>query len=180
MPSSNQPEKTQTTASEEKNQQPKSSLRIAILVIALLVAAVAYYFYDRYSTIHPSTQDAYLNANVIQLAAQVEGPVAAVHVENNQFVQAGAVLFEIDPAMYSFAVKSARAQLDSAVQATDASGAGVAAAAATVRQRQTALEKTQTDLTRIRKLSATGAVAKAQLEDAVAAASEAGAAFDTA
>lgn len=58
-----------------------------------------------------STDDAYINANIVQIAPQVSGQVVQLHVQNNQFVKAGALLFEIDPEPYKIALEKARAQL---------------------------------------------------------------------
>ncbi len=155
-------------------------IRIVLMVILAIAAVVAYYFYYEYTSTHPSTDDAYVNTDIARIAPQVSGPVLQVHVDDHQFVNAGAVLFEIDPTLYKVAVEAARAQFDSAVQATDAGSASVRAAGAAVRQRQAALDNAQNELTRLRELAATGAVSRNDLDNAFAAAAEAQAAFEAA
>src|SRR5262245_47073936 len=45
---------------------------------------------------HPRTDDATVLANYIGIAPQVEGPLARLPIEDNQFVRKGELLFEID------------------------------------------------------------------------------------
>ena len=58
-----------------------------------------------------STDDAQVDAHVTQIAARVGGTVQRVLVADNQQVEAGAVLVEIDPRDYQVAVDKARAEL---------------------------------------------------------------------
>lgn len=69
------------------------------------------YFLWQYCQAHITTENAYVNANVIQVAAQVSGPVIALNVENNQSVKKGTVLFEIDPKLFSTVREEAEAQV---------------------------------------------------------------------
>src|SRR5262245_10041437 len=58
-----------------------------------------------------STDDAQVDAHVIPMSSRVGGTVLKVLVEDNQVVEAGAVLVEIDPRDYQVAVDKARAEL---------------------------------------------------------------------
>ena len=104
----------------------------AVVVLAILIAGI--YFW-RQSQLYVSTDNAYVNANRIEMAAQVSGPVTAIHVQDQQAVQRGEVLFEIDPQPYQLAVDAAEAQLELAYQASSQDRAAVAAARALVTQR---------------------------------------------
>src|SRR4029079_10963314 len=68
-----------------------------------------------------STDDAQVDAHVIPMASRVGGTVLKVPVEDNQLVEAGTVLVEIDPRDYQVAVDKARAEL------ADAEAAAIAA-----------------------------------------------------
>jgi hypothetical protein len=50
-----------------------------------------------------TTENAYINANVVSVAAQVSGRVVAVHIKDNQQVKKGEALFDIDPEPFSTA-----------------------------------------------------------------------------
>lgn len=63
--------------------------------------------YHRYNV---STDDAYINANTVHMAARISGQVARVNVTNNQYVQKGQLLFQLDAQPYIVALEKARAQ----------------------------------------------------------------------
>lgn len=74
---------------------------------ALLAVLVLYYaFANRYT---PFTSDSYVQAYVVQVAPQVAGQVIAVHVKENQRVEKGDLLFEIDPRPFAHKVRQLEA-----------------------------------------------------------------------
>jgi membrane fusion protein (multidrug efflux system) len=93
--------------------------RIIVGVVVLLaVGAGAWWLLSRG---HESTDDAQVDAHVTQIASRVGGTILRVAVEDNQVVDAGTVLVEIDPRDYQIAVDKAKAEL------ADAEAAAVAA-----------------------------------------------------
>lgn len=64
-----------------------------------------------YSHYYVSTDDAYINANVVQISPRVTGKVVKLYVANNQYVKKGELLFAIDPEPYKLAVDAAHAEL---------------------------------------------------------------------
>ena len=64
--------------------------------------------HGRTSVVH---DDAQIDGHITQVAARVGGTVAKVNVVENQYVQAGTVLVELDPRDYQVAVERARAEL---------------------------------------------------------------------
>jgi multidrug resistance efflux pump len=91
------------------------SARAWVLFVLLVIAAlVAYYVLsDRHT---PFTTDAYVQAYVIQVAARVEGQVVRVHVQENQAVNKGELLFEIDPRPFAYRVALLEAKRVEVVQ----------------------------------------------------------------
>jgi len=127
-------------APARRGRRPRKSLKWIIAGLVLLVAA---FFGVRYwveESRFVSTDDAYVNANQVQVTAQVSGAVVAVHVRDQQAVKAGDPLFEIDPVPYRIALDRARAQLELARQSMSQEGAGVASAEAVVAQRRAEAE----------------------------------------
>jgi multidrug efflux system membrane fusion protein len=61
---------------------------------------------------HPRTDDAEVFANLIGIAPQVEGPIVELHVQDNQFVKKGDLLYVIDPRPYQYALENALAAKD--------------------------------------------------------------------
>ena len=104
-----------------------------IVVVAGLIAGI---FYWHHSRLYLSTDNAYVNANTVDMAAQVSGVVTALHVRNNQLVKSGDPLFEIDPRPFQAALDKAQAQLELARQGNVGQGAAVAQAEAQLAQRQ--------------------------------------------
>jgi membrane fusion protein (multidrug efflux system) len=91
--------------------------RVRLLVGVVLVVVLAAGVWAWTAAGRESTDDAQVDARVTQIAARVPGTVARVAVNDNQLVEAGTVLVELDPRDYQVAVDKARAELADA-QAT--------------------------------------------------------------
>ena len=98
-----------------------SSGRFRALIGAVLVLCTAAGGWWWTSRDKESTDDAQVDAHMTQIASRVGGTVLAVPVSDNQMVEAGTVLVEIDPRDYQIAVDKARAEL------ADAEAAAIAA-----------------------------------------------------
>ncbi len=90
---------------------PARKFIVAGVVLVLILAAV--FFYWR-STFTEDTDDAQVDGNLYQISSRIAGQVIKVNVEENQTVQAGEVLAEIDPTDYQVALDQAEANLASA------------------------------------------------------------------
>ena len=119
-------------------------------VAVLIGLSLLWYFVaDRYT---PYTQQARVQAYVVPVAAEVAGRVTRVHVQNNQDVKAGDLLFELDPEQYKIAVTRTRADLESMRRQVGASTAGIDAAQAALRAAQANELKTRQDRDRLERL----------------------------
>jgi membrane fusion protein (multidrug efflux system) len=85
-----------------------------MIVGIVLVVLVGGYFLWRYLGTYESTDDAQVDAHLYPVSARIAGYVVKVNVDDNQYVQKGAVLVEIDPKDYEVAVDEAKANLASA------------------------------------------------------------------
>ncbi|HKE93031.1 MAG TPA: HlyD family secretion protein [Povalibacter sp.] len=138
--------------------QARARISLAKLIkwmigLALVVGAVLIgLHYWRHSQMFVSTDNAYVNANLIEMAAQVSGPIVAIHVRDQQTVKAGDPLFEIDARPYELALEAASAQLEIARQSAERETAGVAAARALVTQRTAELRNAQSNQRRVQDL----------------------------
>ena len=87
--------------------QPRVRLIIgAVLLLVIGAAAWVWMTANR-----ESTDDAQVDARVTQISSRVGGTVTKVAVNDNELVEAGAVLIELDPRDYQVAVDKARAEL---------------------------------------------------------------------
>jgi len=106
----------------------KGTRRGAIVVLVLIVASLAWYFVSDRLT--PYTSQARVQAFVVPVAAVVSGTVLKVHVKNNDEVQPGQPLFDIDPTLYRIALQRSRSDYESVRLSVNASTASVQAAKA--------------------------------------------------
>jgi len=95
------------------------------IVIVVLVLLVAGFFVYRYVTSYESTDDAQVDGHVNSISARISGHVIKLNVEDNQYVKAGTVLVEIDPADYQVAFDHAKADFEDAQAAAVAAGVNV-------------------------------------------------------
>ncbi|WP_210093429.1 HlyD family secretion protein [Ruegeria sp. HKCCSP346] len=139
-------------------------LKIAAVALILAAIAVGLVLFWRHEERYPSTQDAYLGANIIYVAAQVTGQVADVHVIENQPVKNGDLLFTIDDTQFKASVDAAKANLDSAIQQAKSYSTQIAAAEASVDSAQSAYNTALKSFERAKALFASGDVAQASLD----------------
>ena len=148
--------------------------RIGALVIGvLIVASLALYFIGDRLT--PSTSQARVQAFVVPVAAEVAGKVLVVHIRNNDEVQPGQPLFDIDPQPYRIALASARAGLETVRSSVKGSVAGVEAARASLAVSEASRDMAERDAGRLEKLhdEDPGAISVRRLEMAQASRDEA-------
>jgi len=88
--------------------------RNIVILIVVLVVLVGGFFLWRYFSSYESTDDAQADLHLYPVSARISGYVVKVNVEDNQWVQQGTVLVEIDPKDYEVAVAQAKANLASA------------------------------------------------------------------
>src|SRR5437660_9862892 len=126
-------ERPQVSGPEAYSAPPESPSRPWLKPLILAVVALLLVFgiifgvrYWHYASTHTATDDATIAANITQVAPQVVGTVKRVHVSDNQVVNAGDLLVELDDATYRQNVAQAQANLDAAI--AQASGAGYSVA----------------------------------------------------
>lgn len=100
-------------------------VRPVLLLIALLIAGVGGYHWWQYSRVHVSTENAYVQGHIVQIASRVPGTVTGVLVEDNQQVAKGDVLVELDQGDYEVAVKQEEARVQIAEARLGAAKLGV-------------------------------------------------------
>ncbi|MDB6020069.1 MAG: Efflux transporter, family, subunit [Pedosphaera sp.] len=87
-----------------------------IFTTAGLIALLCFYGlrYLAHSRTHVSTDDAFIEADVVAMAPKVSGQVQTVHINDNQFIRTGELLVEIDPRDYQARVNERQAALQAA------------------------------------------------------------------
>jgi membrane fusion protein (multidrug efflux system) len=95
-------------ASNENGQGRRNTLLFAsVLGILILVGVIGFWLYSR---TYESTDDAQVDGHVNGITARIDGVIKAVYVEENQSIQAGQLVAEMDPRDYQVALEQAQAQ----------------------------------------------------------------------
>jgi membrane fusion protein, multidrug efflux system len=135
-----------------------------ILGIAFVALAAWAIYYFAYGRTHVGTDDAYVDGNLVRLTPQVAGTVIAIHTDETQFVQRGAVLVELDPRDTQVALAQAKATLAQTVRDVAQLFAEEQHDQAVVRSQQVQLAQANEDLQRDRPLIAVHGVALETLQ----------------
>lgn len=98
---------------DEKDLEKKSGRKFVIIAVVILLVIGAGIFYWR-STFTEDTDDAQVDGDLYQVSSRVTGQVIKVYIDDNQTVQAGQAIAEIDPKDYQVALEQAQANLASA------------------------------------------------------------------
>jgi multidrug resistance efflux pump len=140
-----------------------SRVGAGVLVALILTSLVLYFVGDRLT---PYTSQARLQAFVVPVAAEVSGQVLQVHIHDNDFVEKGAPLFDVDPEQYRIALQRARSDYASVGQSVNASVAGVDSARASLNAAKAGREMAEKDASRQERLHAEdpGAISVRRLE----------------
>ena len=134
-------------APADGKKKPDPVRRVSHIVLLLVILLFTWYvFADRLA---PWTDQARLQTYVIPIVSQVSGRVIEVHVDQDQGVKPGDVLFKIDPADYELAVENAETALELAGQEIGAGTATVTSAQAGVVVAETQLDYVKAQSARV-------------------------------
>jgi len=174
---------------------PRARLLLGLLAAIIVVGGILIW---RHYAVRESTDDAQIEADIVPLSARVGGTVKAVHVEDNQPVEAGTVLVELDPTDYEVDLRRAIAnasaartnvpiastttssQLQTAQANLGSAQKQVDAAEARLREAQANYTKAARDLARYKQLVDRDEIPRQQYDYAVAAEQAARASVDSA
>lgn len=110
-------------ADTEIAQPPKRRRGLIVAIVAVLVViAVGLWWRSTYSE---DTDDAQVNGHLIQVSSRIAGQVIKIDVDENQFVNKGDTIAELDPRDFQVAVEQAQATLDAAKAAAAAANVNV-------------------------------------------------------
>ena len=121
MPEQTEQRDTQTAQSsgtaqlnqhEDEVPEQKSGRKLIVIAVIILLVIGAGIFYWR-STFSEDTDDAQVDGDLYQVSSRITGQVIKVYVEDNQKVEVGQLIAEIDPKDYQVAVEQAQANLAS-------------------------------------------------------------------
>lgn len=109
--------------------------RLVTLGVVVLAFILGWFAWEHY-TRAPWTRDARVRADVVTLSADVSGRIVRLGVRDNQHVEKGQLLLEIDPARYTLAVEHSKRSVEVAKASLGQSQAAIAASESLLRQRR--------------------------------------------
>jgi len=143
----------QEVESEDKPQEQAAATTVkkgVLLILLVMLLSLGWYLLaDRFT---PYTSQARVQGFVVGVAPKIAGLVTNVWVKNNQEVQEGERLFEIDPSQYRIALERAESDLQNARNQVGAGTAGVESAKANLRAALANELKAEQDSTRQERL----------------------------
>jgi membrane fusion protein (multidrug efflux system) len=153
---------------------PSRKKALIVLTSVVVIAGLAWTAYEWLVASHyESTDNAYVQGNVIQITPQIGGTVMAILADDNDYVKAGQPLVKLDPADARVALDQAQANLAQAVRqvrtlyANNGSlGAQITLRESDVAKAQTEIARATDDFNRRQSLAGNGAVSKEELNHA--------------
>lgn len=109
--------------SDEMEKSAPSRLKVnpvivAVILLALVGAGLGWYLYSRG---FEDTDDAQVDGHLNPISSRIDGTIKSAFVDDNQSVQRGEILVELDPRDYEVALEQAKAQADQAAAQLGAS-----------------------------------------------------------
>ena len=137
---------------------------LALLVVLGIVGVWAWHeLYGRWSE---STDDAYVNGNVVEITPLVTGTVVSIGVDDGDLVHEGQVLLNFDPSDAQVGLQSAEANLARTVRQVRGLFSNVNGMKAQVAAQKSEVQKAQDNYSRRKSLAAGGAISQEELSHA--------------
>lgn len=160
------PADTSTPAAVPDSTGKRKTWLLALLLILLLAGAGTWAWYSLVGRWHESTDDAYVNGNVVEITPLVTGTVISIGADDGDLVQAGQVLLQFDPADSEVALQAAEAKLARTVRQVRGLYSNVDSLKAQLDTRQAELQKAQQNYNRRKVLADSGAIAQEEISHA--------------
>src|SRR5271166_4589247 len=124
VPEHNFPEKLGSENRDQAEKAPSRKVSRWILLMVFAAALTGTSLWWLHSQNYESTDDAQVEGHLDLVSARISGTVTYINprVENNQLVEAGTLLLELDPRDYVAALEHAKADLDTSVAEARAAG----------------------------------------------------------
>ncbi|MBT2337677.1 MULTISPECIES: HlyD family efflux transporter periplasmic adaptor subunit [Pseudomonas] len=163
---------TADTAQPTENSQNRSNSRkrkvmlLALAVIVILAGLGVWAWHELYGRWNESTDDAYVNGNVVEITPQVTGTVVSIGADDGDLVREGQVLVQFDPNDAEVGLQSAQANLARTVRQVRGLYSNVDGMRAQVNAQEAEVQKAQENYNRRKNLAAGGAISQEELSHA--------------
>jgi membrane fusion protein (multidrug efflux system) len=133
-------------ATHAKSNGKRKKLLIAVFGLVVVLGSVYGAYWAFVARFAETTDNAYVQGNVVQITPQVEGTVVAIDVDDTDYVQAGQSLVQLDRTDAAVALKKAEAQLAQTIREVRGLYADTARLQAAVAERQVDADKARDDI----------------------------------
>jgi membrane fusion protein (multidrug efflux system) len=152
----------------------RKKILIVLAIIFVVVAIIYSIYWFLYLRHFESTDNAYVQGNIVQITPQIAGTVVAINAQDTDFVKAGQSLIKLDPADAKVALDQAEAQLAATVRevrtvyATNVTlGASVNVRKADLARVASEVKRAEDDVARRQPLVATGGISGEEWQHAL-------------
>jgi membrane fusion protein (multidrug efflux system) len=155
----------------DQNQTPSGSgkrktLLIGLALIVIVCALAAWAWHETYGRWSESTDDAYVNGNVVEITPLTTGTVISIAADDGDLVREGQELLRFDPSDAEVGLQSAEANLGKVVRQVRGLYSNVDGIKAQLAAQRAELQKAQDNYNRRRSLAAGGAISQEELSHA--------------
>ncbi|MGF6514558.1 membrane fusion protein (multidrug efflux system) [Pseudomonas sp. BT76 TE3572] len=159
---------TQTPDNTQDTSNPrKRKVMLVVLAIVVILAGVGVWgYHEFYGRWNESTDDAYVNGNVVEITPLVTGTVVSIGADDGDLVHEGQVLINFDPNDAEVGLQSAQANLARTVRQVRGLYSNVDGMKAQVNAQQAEVQKAQDNFNRRKNLAAGGAISQEELSHA--------------
>ncbi len=151
---------------DNKSSGKRRTLLIGLALLVILAVLGVYLYHLFYGRFHESTDDAYVNGNLVQITPQITGTVVSIGADDGDYVEQGQVLVRFDPSDSEVALQSAEANLAKTVRQVRGLYSNVDSYKAQVASRKTDVDRARSDFQRRQKLAQGGAISQEELSHA--------------
>ncbi|MEZ1316310.1 efflux RND transporter periplasmic adaptor subunit [Pseudomonas fluorescens] len=158
---------TQTPDAADNGNPRKRKFMLLVLAVVVILAGLGVWgYHEFYGRWNESTDDAYVNGNVVEITPLVTGTVVSIGADDGDLVHEGQVLVNFDPNDAQVGLQSAQAKLARTVRQVRGLYSNVDGMKAQVNAQQAEVQKAQDNFTRRKNLAAGGAISQEELSHA--------------
>ncbi|AJO79499.1 MULTISPECIES: efflux RND transporter periplasmic adaptor subunit [Pseudomonas] len=158
----NAPENTPDTANPRK----RKVMLLGLAALVVLGGLGVFAWYQLYGRWNESTDDAYVNGNVVEITPLVTGTVVSIGADDGDLVHEGQVLINFDPNDAEVGLQSAEANLARTVRQVRGLYSNVDGMRAQVAAQKAEVQKAQDNFSRRKTLASSGAISQEELSHA--------------
>ncbi|SDU90957.1 efflux RND transporter periplasmic adaptor subunit [Pseudomonas mucidolens] len=159
---------TSNTAEQPQDNNPRKRkvLLLGLALIVILGAVGVWGWYELYGRWSESTDDAYVNGNVVEITPLVTGTVVSIGADDGDLVHAGQVLINFDPSDAAVGLQSAQANLARTVRQVRGLYSNVDGMKAQINAQKAEVQTAQDNYSRRKSLARGGAISLEELSHA--------------